>query len=306
MKKNEIIQGISFYMGYPFLWAMGLLPLSLLYRISDIFFLIVAAVGYRKKVINNNLKRAFPEKSNSEIKKIRLQFYRHFSDLFVETLVLQHISVQKIKKRVTIVNPEIMYECINQGRDSIAVLGHYGNWEWIPVASLTFDVVGASVYRPLKNKWFDRFMLNLRSRYKSINIPLNATAREIVKYKRANKRFVLGLISDQSPGKYELHYWTTFLNENTPVILGPEKMARLADAKVFYWQMKKIKRGRYQITFIPFPGEAKTAPEYEITEWQVRLLEEQIREKPEYWLWSHKRWKYQHLYNPEIHKSKQS
>lgn len=296
MAKSTISSAVGFYLGYPFLWLIGWLPLGLLYGVSDLFYLLVAAVGYRRKVITGNLQKSFPEKSAAEIQKIRLRFYRHFCDLFVETLILQHISPKKIQKRVKLVNLEVLQTMLDEGHDVVAVLGHYGNWEWIPVSSLSIDAVGLSVYRPLKNVYFDRFMLQLRGLFGSRNIPLKATAREIVKYKRSQQRFVLGLISDQSPSKQELHYWTTFLNQNTPIILGPEKMAKLAKAKIVYWKMEKLKRGQYQITFIPYEGDVTTAPEFAITEWQVRLLEQQIVQQPEYWLWSHKRWKYQHLY----------
>ncbi len=296
MAKSTLSSAIGFYVGYPFLWLTGWLPLWLLYGVSDLFFLVVAAIGYRREVITGNLHKAFPEKSSSEIQKIRLRFYLHFCDLFVETLVLQHISPRKIQKRVHLVNPEVLQTMLKEGHDIVAVLGHYGNWEWIPVTSLSLDAVGLSVYRPLKNKYFDRFMLQLRGIFGSRNIPLNATAREIVKYKCNQQRFVLGLISDQSPSRKELHYWTTFLNQNTPIILGPEKMAKLAKAKIVYWKMEKLRRGHYQITFIPYEGDVSSAPEFAITEWQVRLLEQQILQQPEYWLWSHKRWKYQHLY----------
>jgi KDO2-lipid IV(A) lauroyltransferase len=296
MAKSTINNAIGFYMGYPFLWLLGWLPLWLLYGLSDLFFLIVAAIGYRRKIITGNLQKSFPNKSAAEIQKIRIRFYRHFCDLFVETLVLQHISPKKIKKRVKLVNLEVLQSILNEGHDVVAVLGHYGNWEWIPVTGMSLDAVGLSVYRPLKNEYFDQFMLKLRGIFVSRNIPLKATAREIIRYKRNQQRFVLGLISDQSPSKKELHYWTTFLNQKTPIILGPEKMAKSAKAKIVYWKMEKLKRGHYQITFKPYNGDVPTAPEFAITEWQVRLLENQIIQQPEYWLWSHKRWKYQHLY----------
>lgn len=292
-KKQQYALG--FYLGYPLLWLLGWLPLGVLYRLSDLFFLLAAALGYRKKVIDKNLLMAFPEKSPKERASIRRRFYRHFADLFVETLVLQHCKAEKIRRRVEVENPEVMEDLLAQGHDVVAVSAHYGNWEWVPAASLGLQALGTSVYRPLKNPYFDRFMLRLRSLYGSRNIPLKNVAREIVGFKRQNQRFILGLISDQSPSKFELHYWTTFLTQDTPVILGPEKMARLAKAKVVYWQMDKIKRGRYRMRFVPYPGDEASDPEFAITEWHVRLLEAQIQQHPEYWLWSHKRWKYQHL-----------
>jgi KDO2-lipid IV(A) lauroyltransferase len=281
---------------------IGLLPFRLLFLLSDVFFVIVGIVGYRRKVITQNLTNAFPEKNQLEIRKIRFLFYRHFCDLFVETLALQHFAPRRILKRIETVNAEALQQSFDNGKDVIAVLGHYGNWEWVPASMLQFkNVLGTSVYRPLKNKWFDKFMLNIRSCFNTRNIPLYSTTREIVKLKRKNQRFALGLIADQSPSKSELHYWTDFLNQNTSVILGPEKMAKLTNADLFYFKTEKTGRGRYRITFIPFPEDVQTATEYKTTEWHLRLLEQQILQKPQYWLWSHKRWKYQYLYQPGIH-----
>ncbi len=292
----KVLQAVGFYIVYPLLWVLSWLPMFVLYRLSDFLFLIILIVGYRKKIINDNLSRAFPDKSSKDLRKIRLRFYRHFCDLIVETIVIENIPLEEMKFRLRAVNPEIIEEYLNEGKDIIAVLGHYGNWEWVPSINLSFQVAGISVYRPLKNPYFDRYMLRLRNRFGTINVEKKLTAREVIQHKRKNIRFVLGLICDQSPGKNELDYWTIFLGQNTPIILGPEKMARLTDAVVLFWDMEKIKRGQYQLSFIPFPGDVKTAEEFEITEWHVRMLERQIRKKPEYWLWSHRRWKHQHLY----------
>ncbi len=292
----KVLQAVGFYLVYPLLWVLSWLPMFVLYRLSDFLFLIILIVGYRKKIINDNLSRAFPDKSPKDLRKIRLRFYRHFCDLIVETIVIENIPLEEMKFRLRAVNPEIIEEYLNEGKDIIAVLGHYGNWEWVPSINLSFQVAGISVYRPLKNPYFDRYMLRLRNRFGTINVEKKLTAREVIQHKRKNVRFVLGLICDQSPGKNELDYWTSFLGQNTPIILGPEKMARLTDAVVLFWDMEKIKRGQYQLSFIPFPGDVKTAEEFEITEWHVRMLERQIRKKPEYWLWSHRRWKHQHLY----------
>ncbi|TCO09657.1 KDO2-lipid IV(A) lauroyltransferase [Natronoflexus pectinivorans] len=287
---------IGFYLSYPFLWLAGNMPFWILYRFSDFFYIVVLLVGYRKKVIETNLRNSFPEKSNSEIRKIRYSFYRHFCDIFVETIAMQKSNVSRIRKRVRVVNPEDVNAVLEKGQDVIAVTGHYGNWEWVPSVSDRLNALGVSVYRPLKNPMMDKYMLMLRSRFGSVNIPKKNTSREIVRYKRSNQRFILGLISDQSPGKRELQYWTRFLNQNTPVILGPEKLAKLTDSQLFFWQMEKEKRGQYKITFIPYEGNVKDSADYDITEWHLRLLEKLIVSKPEHWLWSHKRWKYQHLF----------
>lgn len=299
MSKNKFKQALGFYCIYPIIWSLSWLPLWVLYRLSDVFFLLVASVGYRRSVVTSNLKRAFPDKNNDFIRKVRIRFYRHFCDLFVETIALIQTNPQKILKRVEFKNLDLIHESLKNGHDVISVIGHYGNWEWVPTINLQLpnNIVGCSVYRPLKNTYFDRFMVNLRSPFKSINFPLKSTVKEIVKMKQTNQRFVLGLIADQSPSKYELQFWTTFLTQRTPIILGPEKLGKLTGADLYFWQMDKIKRGHYCLTVLKYPGNIKTDPEFAFTKWHVKQLEEQIYRNPEYWLWSHKRWKYQYLYD---------
>ncbi|MDG5799135.1 lysophospholipid acyltransferase family protein [Marinilabiliaceae bacterium ANBcel2] len=294
----SIATAVGFYTIYPLLWGVSFLPFFLLYRLSDFFYLFMLLFGYRKKVISSNLKKAYPLKDRRWRDKIRYQFYRHLCDVFVETIALHNKSPKKISQRVEVENLELLKNSINQGRDAIAFLGHYGNWEWIPSVALKLpEAKGLSVYRPLKNRYFDRYMLNLRSVFGSDNIPKKNTVRTIIKYKRDNKRFVLGLIADQSPGRNELDYWTTFLNQRTPVITGPEKLSRISGTDLFFWKIRKVTRGRYSLKLVPYPRDPSKAPEGDITEWCVRQLEEQINEDPRFWLWSHRRWKYQHLYN---------
>ncbi len=306
MNKEKVKEKVGYWFYHVLLWPMSLLPMPILYLISDFFFLVVGGIGYRRKVITNNLNRAFPEKTSQEIRKIRIQFYRHFCDLFVETIALQNISLSAMKKRVKVIHPEVIQNSIDQGRDVIAVLGHYCNWEWTPTASLHIEnAQGVAVYRPLKNRAFDKFMIKIRGMFNSLNVPMKSIVRQIVKFKKEDQRFVLGLISDQSPSSFDLNYWTDFLSQNTPIIMGPEKIAKVAKADLVYWKMEKIKRGYYQVTFVPYPGNVLTDKEFSATEWHVRQLEAQIKEKPQYWLWSHKRWKYQHLFNPKTMQRKE-
>lgn len=295
MRKGTISQAIAFYCMYPLLKGMSLMPMFILYRVSDLLFLFVATFGYRGNVINSNLRRAFPDKSYESLQRIKRAFYRHLCDLIVETIALGHPRVNRIKNRVKVINPEVILEPLENGNDVIAVLGHYCNWEWVPVVSFMVDAEVLSIYRPLNNGYFDNFLLKLRSGFKSVNVPMKNTYREIAKLKKRDRRFVLGLISDQSPGNYELNYWTTFLNQSTPILLGTEKVAKTTGAVAIYWQMKKVKRGYYEIKLIPFKSSFENWRDYEITEWHVRQLESQVIESPEFWLWSHNRWKYQHL-----------
>lgn len=287
---------LLYYIWYPLIWLISLLPLSFLYRISDLLYYPVSLAGYRKKVILDNLRRAFPQQSDEWRKNILKKFYRHFCDLFIETLKLQHISDKEIYKRITFSNTKFLDEAAEEGKDVIAVLGHYGNWEWVPAINLHIRAQGYSVYRPLKNKTFDKYMIMLRSRFGSKNVPMKKTLRLVAGLKKQNKRFVLGLIADQSPARTEIQYWTNFLTQPTPILLGPEKMSKMVKGAVVFFKVSKPKRGHYHIDVVPWNGDIENAKEFEITEWHVRLLEKCITERPELWLWSHRRWKYQYQY----------
>jgi KDO2-lipid IV(A) lauroyltransferase len=286
----------AYYIWLPGLWLISLLPLSALYRLSGLIYYIVLMVGYRRKIILKNLSKAFPEKDSEWRKIILHKFYRHFCDLFVETLKLQHISDKELQRRITFSNTSVINEANDQGKDVIAILGHYGNWEWVPAINLHTKAKGYSVYRPLKNKQFDRYMLNLRSRFGSKNVTMKKTLRTVAELKKQNRRFVLGLIADQSPGKNEIQYWTTFLTQPTPILAGPEKISKMVKGVVIFFKVSKPKRGHYHVEVVPWPGDIDSASNQEITEWHVRQLEQCIEERPELWLWSHKRWKYQKMY----------
>ncbi len=286
------VNNLSYHIGLSFLKLFGYLPFRILYFISDILFLIVKTYGYRKKIIYNNLKNSFPEKSEKEIKTITNKFYRHMSDVFVETFKIQSMSEAKMRQRFTVSNIKLLDKYYDEGRDVIAVLGHYGNWEWVPCINLFCKAQGCEVYHPLKNKAFDKFMLKLRSKWGTLNFPMKSVYRNIYQLKKENKRFVIGMISDQSPKRDMIQHYTRFLNQSTPVHLGTEKMAVKTNSPVVFIRIDKKKRGYYHLTVEPLFENPKDTKEFEITDVHTRHLEKIILEKPEYWLWSHKRWKF--------------
>jgi len=202
------------------------------------------------------------------------------------------MSEKEMRKRVVFKNLDQIHKHYTEDKDVIAVLGHYGNWEWITSFSLHIEALACDVYHRLKNPHFDRHMLILRSKWGNANFEMKSSVREIVKLRQKNQRFVLGLIADQSPSKAKIQYCRPFLNQNTPVILGPEKMAKLTDSPVVFFHMNKIKRGHYEVNIIPISETAKNTAQYEITDKHIDTLEKVIKERPELWLWSHKRWKY--------------
>jgi len=209
---------------------------------------------------------------------------------------MQQNSEKEIHRPKTFSNVDIINKATDQGKDVVAVLGHYGNWEWVPAVNLHTNSGGFSVYRPLKDKWFDRYMLKLRSRFGSDNVTMKQTLRTVANLRKQNTRFMIGLIADQSPGKYALQFWTTFLSQPTPVLLGPEKIARMVKGIVIFFKVTKPRRGHYHVEVVPYDGNIAETNDHEITEWHVGQLEKSIKERPELWLWSHRRWKYQNKY----------
>lgn len=285
---------VLYYIFYAFVWCLSFLPLPVLYLFSYvIYFLAYYVVKYRRGVVRENLLRSFPEKSLEEIVKIEKDYYLHFADVVVETVKLMHISDEEIRHRMQFTNPEVISDFCKNGKSMIMLLGHYGNWEWIPSIYLNYEgIIGGELYRPLNNKFFDSFFLKLRSRFGTVNIPKNDALRTIVGYRRENKTFALGFIADQTPSKNNLHYWNNFLNQDTPFLNGPERIARSGGYAVAYFDVQKVARGYYTCEIITITEDAKQTAENEITDKYVELFERTIRRNPAYWLWSHRRWKH--------------
>lgn len=284
---------IGYYIAVTFLWLVSILPMWLLYLISNgLYYLLYYVIGYRHKIIVNNLKNSFPEKSEKEIKHITKRFYRHLCDLAVETIALITISQKSINKRMVYKNPEILNRFYEEGRPVIGVLGHYGNWEWGCNFALHTNYKAATTYKSIDDKNFDGFFKRLRSRFGFTPVKMHDTIRYMIRQVRSGEKIMLMLIADQTPALVELDYYTTFLGQDTPVFLGPEKLSKALDAPLIFVDMRKLKRGYYQVEFVILNEHPKETEEYELTNIHVKYLEEVIREKPEYWLWSHRRWKY--------------
>ncbi len=286
------MQNIRFYLVLPLYWLFSLMPYKVLYILSDGVYYLVKLVGYRKRVITDNLSYSFPDKTETELIKIRNNFYRHFTDTILETLRLRYISRRQMRNRISFENTEYLEKVYYEGRDVIALLAHYGNWEYVPAINMYISAQGCDVYRPLKNKNYDRLMLKLRSRFGNHNIRMKETLREVISMKQQNMRYVLGLIADQSPARSEKIEYLPFLNQNTPILLGPEKIARRTNDVVVFFELSRPKRGHYHIKIVPLFENARDTSELEITRAYLNHLEKMIVQTPHLWLWSHKRWKY--------------
>lgn len=273
-------------------WPVAILPMPVLQVISRfMYILIYYFLGYRKKVVIENLKNSFPEKSQEEIKHITKEFYKHFCDIIIETLHMLKMGGNEVKKRYYIANPEVADDLYASGKDLIVVTSHYGNWEWASSGwiQLPYNTIG--VYKPMSNKLFNRFMLYLRSIYGAPVVPMKNTLRTLVEARKNDDRFAVYLIGDQRPMKSEIQHWLNFLNQDTPVITGPEKIAKRFNAAVIFLDIQQKKRGYYSVNLKVISDEPANKPENKVTEQYFRLVEEQIRRKPELYLWSHKRWK---------------
>jgi KDO2-lipid IV(A) lauroyltransferase len=287
------MKALGYYIFFGFNYLITLLPLRVLYLFSDLFYLaLYYLAGYRRKVVAANLRNAFPEKSEEERKKIERRFYRHLSDLFVETLKATHMSPKQISRRFAIRDLSGFDRLYREGRSVIALASHYNNWEWFSAVQLAAPFRILTIYKPLKNKYFDQFILNLRTKFGTWASPMHNILRDLVKFRNEKILTMSGFIADQAPPPDEHAYWTTFLNQETGFFRGAEKVAVKYDMPVIFVNINKVKRGYYELDFkllTDHPG--KEAPGY-ITSRYAEMLEAVIREKPEYWLWSHRRWKH--------------
>lgn len=282
------------YILYVFIWLLSFLPFRMLYILADMNYVLLYYVfRYRRRVVRANLCNSFPEKSLKEIVGIERKYYKHMADLSVELYKLWHMSEASIRKRCVFRNTELPRKYFDEGRSVIGVLGHYGNWEWMSSYGLwENDADFLALYKPIRDKVTDRMMKEIRSRFGAVLVAKDDTLRVIARYRSEGRLFLAGFIGDQTPNVHNLNFWTRFLNQDTPVLLGTEKIARKYDIPVVSVRMRKVRRGYYEVEFVdvcPHPAELEPGV---LTEKHTRLLESFIREEPQYWLWSHKRWKH--------------
>lgn len=280
-----------YYVVYGLLYILSLLPMWLLYPLAEgLALLLYHVIGYRRKVVRANLRLAFPEKTTAELIRIEKKFYRNFVDSFVETIKLLSASPAYIKRHFVFDNPEVVDNFYDQGRKCQLHLGHTFNWE---IANAAMPLISRYpfivAYMPVENKIFDRLFLHLRSRTGSILLPATRMQRAIIPYR--NTQYLLTLVADQAPPSADQSYWLNFFGHPTPFVRGPERGARIADIPAVFVKFYKSRRGYYRATFIPLADHPATLPEGELTRRYRDALESAIREQPDLWLWSHRRWK---------------
>jgi KDO2-lipid IV(A) lauroyltransferase len=268
------------------------LPFPLLYVVAWFAYLLLFHVtGYRKKVVKQNLERAFPEKSATEITVLRKKFYRQLCQVALEIVKARRMSREDFLQRVKIVNPELLQKYSNNYQDSVIVSTiHQGNWEWMlhgAVAALGIPI--DPVYKPLHNKSADKLIFDIRSQFGSRPLPMDKATRDILRRRREFRLFVM--VADQAPIRSERGLWTQFMNQEAAFYVGTEIIAKMTKFPVLYAQCHRVKRGYYEIEFKELASPPYQKEGNEITEAFVALAEQSIRSQPESWLWSNRRWK---------------
>ena len=296
---KAFFQNIAFWAIYGTWYALSLLPLWLHYLFSDILYLVLAHVlRYRHRVVWKNLKTSYPDKSDKELKTLQRQFYRHFCDILVETVKYTSITDGNIMRRMTFTGSEKVAEILNSGQSVALLLGHYGNWEWVSSLVLwvrpliTNNTVMGQIYHPLENEVINRVVLKTRDRMKSDSVSMKETLRWIIGNKREGRPTILGYINDQVPKWENIHHWLTFLNHpDTPVFTGIERIVHSQNQAAVYLDVKRVGRGRYDCEFQVITRDPSTMGEFELTDIYFQRMEQTINRAPQYWLWSHNRWK---------------
>jgi KDO2-lipid IV(A) lauroyltransferase len=285
------MHAIFFYLTYPFIYALVMLPMRVLYKVSDGLYYLLKWSGYRRKVVLENLRNAFPEKSDNEIDAIAEAYYRYLCDLILEVLKAMNISRGEIEERCVFHCPEWVDKIYAEGKSVVIMMGHFGNWEWAGTSFMTQTKHQLWViYRPLSNHYFERVIYKMRTRFGVRLIPVSQTLRNMV----ANRNEVTAatFIADQSATPANA-YWMDFLNQETAVSTGAEKLAVKFDYPVCYIKVTRPRRGHYEIFFEQFYPSPRDAKENEISHNFMKRLEADIRENPAIWLWSHRRWKHE-------------
>ena len=288
---------VLYYLTYAVLWLFSLLPMWVHYLISDgIYVVVYHLVGYRKKMVRKNLSDSFPEKSEAEIIEIEKAFYSWFCDYLVETIKLLTISKRNLKRRMVFKGTEVVDEIVESGQSCAVYLGHYCNWEWITSLPLwvTPKAQCGQIYHVLENSEFDRLFLNLRQRMGAVCIPMAETLRRLAEFRQQKQPVVIGYISDQVPFWNNIHHWLDFLHHDTPVLTGTERLAGSAGHAVLYIDVQRPKRGYYVAEFKLIERDPKQTKDFELTDAYFKMLETSIQRAPQYWLWTHHRWKRSH------------
>lgn len=295
---------MTYYLLWFFLRLISCIPFWALYVISDgLYFLLYHVVRYRRAVVRRNLTECFPDKSLSEIRRTERGFYHFFADNIIESCKMAHMSPQQMSRRMKFTNIDQINARLRQGRSVGLYLGHYGNWEWISSMPLHLEknATAAQIYRRQGNKTIDRLMLRLRGLMGAICVEMRQTARFATGLVASGKVAIIGFIADQSPRKRDAHHFLTFLHHRAPVLTGTEKIIRHYGFDAWFVDIRRIRRGYYEATFVQMNPDPQSLPDMELTAIYYRMLQQTIERSPELYLWSHNRFKHAELIIDDQH-----
>jgi KDO2-lipid IV(A) lauroyltransferase len=286
------MQFVVFLLAYPLLWLVSILPFRLLYAFSDfIYFIVYHLIGYRKKIVRKNLELAFPDLTPQERLVIEKKSYHHLCDMFLEMIKTMNISKKEMDRRFAINNLDVYLDMEKEGKSIALMCAHYASYEWVISMNSRITFNGYAIYKQIANRHFDKLIRDIRSKFKAALITTKETKPTIERNIKAGILGVYGFASDQSPKISKAHHWTTFLGINSPVHTGAEMLAKRYDMNVIFLRVLKVKRGFYEATFERMFDNPRLVADYEISDEFMRRVETQIRTAPEYYLWTHKRWK---------------
>lgn len=285
---------LTYLLTLPFMYLVSRLPDRLLYGFSDLLaFVLRDLFSYRKAVVLKNLQASFPQMPAEEMNDTVRAFYRNLTDTLLEAFKMRSISAEEISKRFKIIGLEYLKECNEQGRTVVCIAGHYANWEWgsLAISAAYKKNPVLIIYQPMSNKYHEKYFNRLRSKFGSVMVPMKNVLRQVI----ANQSIptLMILVADQSPARNDKNLNFDFLNQQTAFFNGPEKIVRRINAIMVFAEVKRIRRGYYNVTMVPLVNEPSLVEENEITQAHVRYLEQVIKNNPSDWLWSHKRWKLQ-------------
>ena len=295
------MQLVVYLLVYPLLWLISRLPFRMLYIISDGVYLILYRVfGYRKKVVRSNLKLVFPEKSELEIKSIEKKFYKHLCDMFLEMIKTMGIGNDQLQKRFVFTNIDVLHRLEDQNKSIMLMFPHYASWEWVIALDKHIASKGYAIYQKIGNKYFDRLVRDIRQKFGTTLISTKATKEIVAKNKEMGQLSMYGILSDQSPMVKKTHLWTPFMGITVPAHTGAELLCNKLDLPAVYLKVKKLKRGHYQGSFKVLAENPREMKEFELTKAFLNEVENSIREAPEYYFWTHKRWKHKDKVSKEF------
>ena len=287
------MQFLIYSISFPFLWIISKLPFRLFYWFSDcIYILVYYIIGYRKKIVRNNILIALPHISEEKRLVIEKKFYHHMCDMFLEMIKTMSISSEEMKERFKITNIELLKEYEQKNKSIILLAAHYASWEWLLSINESTSFKCYGVYKKVNNKYFDAKVRAIRSKFKSVLVTTDNTIALINDNEKNGIMSLYGLASDQSPQVHKTFHWQEFMGITVPVHTGAEMLAKRYDLEVVFAKVKKVKRGYYEATFVPIANNPKSIPDYEITDAYLKEVEQQILEAPEFYFWTHKRWKH--------------